>query len=65
MIITWRNLRKVRRTQHLSQDTVINILDKKAEICDQDNIAEKIEEFYTELIDRQQSQVIPKKVKSR
>jgi len=55
----------VRRTQHLSQDTVINILDKKAEICDQDNIAERIEEFYTELIDRQQSQVIPKKVRSR
>ncbi|MBA1447089.1 MAG: hypothetical protein FE835_19845 [Gammaproteobacteria bacterium] len=65
-IITSKSLRKVRRTQTLGQDRLITLLDKQGrEIHDQDKIIERIEEFYTELYDSEQSTIIhtdPKEV---
>ena len=57
-------MRKVRRTRKLGQDRVITLLDKQGrEIPDQNKIMEKIEEFYTELINSEQSTIINKILK--
>ena len=61
-----KSLRKVRRTQKLGQDKMITFLDKEErKIHYQDKIIERIEEFYTELYDSEQSTTIhsdPKEV---
>ena len=61
-----KSLKKVRRTQKLDQDRLITLLDKQGgEIHDQDKIIERIETFYTELYDSEQSTTIhtyPKEV---
>ena len=58
-IIASKNLKKVRRTQKIGQDRLITFLDKQGrEIHDQDKIIERIEEFYTELYDSEQSTII-------
>ena len=52
-------LRNVRRTQKLGQDRLIILLDKKGTVIhDQDKIIERIEKFYTELNDSEQSTII-------
>ena len=65
-IMASRSLKKVRRTQMLGRDRLITLLDKQGrEIRDQDKIIERIEEFYTELYDSEQSTIIhtdPKEV---
>ena len=54
-----KNLKKVRRTQKLGQDILTTLLDKQRRgIHDQDKIIERIEEFYTELYDTEQSTLI-------
>ena len=54
-----KGLSKVRRTQKLGQDRLITLLNKQGgEIHDQDKIIERIEEFYTELYDREQTTII-------
>ena len=54
-----KGLRKIRRTQKLSQDRLVTLIDKQGkEIHDQDKIIERIEEFYTELYDSEQSTII-------
>ena len=54
-----KSLRKVRRTQKLGLDRLNTLLDKHCrQIHDQDKITERIEEFYTELYDREQSTII-------
>ena len=54
-----KNLRKVRRTQTLDQDRLITLLNKQGrEIHDQDKITERIEEFYIELYNSEQSNTI-------
>ena len=61
-----KSLKKVRRTQMLGPDRLITLLDKQGrEIRDQDKIIERIEEFFTELYDIEQSNIIhtdPKEV---
>ena len=53
------NLSKVRRTQKLGEDGLIALLDKQGrEIHDQNEIIERIEEFYAEQYDREQSTII-------
>ena len=55
-IMASKSLKIVRRTQKLGQDRLITHLDKQGrEIHDQDKIIERIEEFYTELYDSEQS----------
>ena len=55
-----KSLRKIRRTQKLSQDRLITNLDKQGkEIHHQDKIIEAIDECYTELYDSEQSTIIP------
>ena len=55
-IMESKSLKKVRRTQKLGQDRLITHLDKQGrEIHDQDKTIERIEEFYTELYDSEQS----------
>ena len=50
---------KVRRTQKLGQNILTTLLDKQGRgIHDQDKIMERIEEFYTELYDTEQSTLI-------
>ena len=54
-----KSLKKVRRTQKLGQDRLITLMDKQGrEIHHQDTIIERIEQFYTELYDSQQSTII-------
>ena len=57
---------KVRRSQKVGQDRLISLLDKHGiEIYDQDKIKQRIEEYYTELYDSEQSTIIhigPKEV---
>ena len=54
-----KSLGKVRKTQKLGQDRLITLLDKQGrEIHDQDKIIERIEEFYAELHDSEQSTLI-------
>ena len=44
-----KSLKKVRKTQKLSQDRLVTLLDKQGrEIHDRDKIIERIVEFYTE-----------------
>ena len=61
-----KNLKKDRRTQKLGKDRLITFLDNQGrEIRDQDKIIERIDEFYTELYDSEQSTIIhtdPKEV---
>ena len=58
-IMASKSLRKVRRTQTLGKDRLITLIDKQGrEIHHQDKIMERIEEFYTELYDSEQSTVI-------
>ena len=58
-IMTSKSRRKVRRTQKLGQDRLITLREKQGkEIHDQDKIIERIEEFYTELYDSEQSTII-------
>jgi len=53
------SLKIIRRTQKLGQDRLITLLGKQSrEIHDQDKIIERIEEFYTELYDSEQSTII-------
>ena len=59
IIMASKSLKKVQRTQMLGQDRLITLLDK------QGNIIERIEEFYTEPYDSEQSSLIytdPKEV---
>ena len=57
-IMTSKSLTKIRRTQKLDQDRLITLLDKQGrEIHDQDNFVQRIEEFYTELYDSEQSTI--------
>ena len=54
-----RDLNKVRRTHILGQNRLITLLDNQGrEIQDQDKILERIEEFYTELYDSDQTVTI-------
>ena len=54
-----KSLKKVRRTQKLGQDRLVTLLDKQGrEIRDQDKTIKRIEEFYTELYDSEQSTII-------
>ena len=56
-----KSLKKVRRTQKLDQDRLITLLHGQIgyrEIHDQHKIIERIEEFYTELCDSEQSTII-------
>ena len=54
-----KSLNKVRRTNFLGQNRLITILDNEGrEIQDQDKILERIEEFYTELYDSDQTVTI-------
>ena len=58
-VMASKSLRKVRRTQMLGQDRLIAFLDNQGrEIHDQDKIIERIKEFYTELYDSEQSNII-------
>ena len=61
-----KSLKKVRRMQKLGRDRLITLMDKQGRgIHDQDTIIERIEKFYTELFDSEQSTVFytePKKV---
>jgi len=55
-IMASKSLKKIQRTQKLGQNKLITILQKQGrEIHDQDKIIERIEEFYTELYDSEQS----------
>ena len=67
-IKTPKSLNKVRRTHTLGQNRLITLLDNQGrEIQDQDKILERIEEFYTELYDSDQTVTIrtdPRKVLS-
>ena len=57
--MTSKSLRKVRRTQKLGLDKLITLIDKQGrEIHDQDKIIERIDEFYTELYDSEQSTMV-------
>ena len=59
-IMASKTPRKVRGTPKLGKDRVIALLDKQGrEIHDQDKLIERIEEFYTELYDSEQSATIP------
>ena len=52
-------MNKVRRTHILGQNRLITLLDNQGrEIQDQDNILERIEEFYTKLYDSDQTVTI-------
>ena len=54
-----KNLKKVRRTQTLGQDRLITLPDKQGrKIHDQDKIIERIEEFYTDLYNSEQSTIL-------
>ena len=54
-----KSLRKVQSTQKLDQDRLITLLDKQGrEIHDLDKTTERIEEFYPELNDSEQSTII-------
>ena len=54
-----KSLRKVRRTQKLVLDRLVTLLDKQGrETHDQDKMIERIEEFYTEVCDNEQSTVV-------
>ena len=58
-IETSQSLNKVRRTHILGQNRLITVLDNQdREIQDQDKILERIEEFYTELYDSDQTVTI-------
>ena len=58
-IMTQKSLKKVRRTQKLGQDRLITLLDKQdREIHDRNKVIGRIEEFYTELYDSEQSTII-------
>ena len=58
-IMASKSLKKVRRPQTLDQDRLITLLDRQGrEIHDQDKIIERIEKFYTELYDSEQSTII-------
>ena len=61
-----KNLRKVLRTQKLGQDRLITLLGKQCtEINDKDKFIERIQKFYVELNDSEQSAIIhinPKEV---
>ena len=61
-----KGLKKVRRAQKLGQHRLNTLMDRQGrEIHDQDKIIERIEEFYTQLHDSEQSTVIhtdPKEV---
>ena len=58
-IMASKSLKKVRRTQKLGQDRLITLLDMHGrEIHDQDKIIERIEDFYTEIYDNEQSTII-------
>ena len=65
-IMASKSIRKVRRTQRLDQDGLVTLLDKQGrEIHDQSKIIERIEEFYSELYNNEQSTIIhtgPKEV---
>ena len=57
--MTSNSLKKVRKTQKLSQDRLFTLLDKQGrESHDQYKIIERIEEFYTEVYDSEQSTII-------
>ena len=54
-----KRLKKVRRTHSLGKNRMITLLDKqRKEIQEQDNIMERIEEFYSELYDSDQAVTI-------
>ena len=58
-IVTSKSLKKVRRTQKLGQDRLIKLRDKQGrEIHDQDQIIERIEEFYNEQYDCEQRAIM-------
>ena len=63
-----KSLKKVRSMQTLSQNRLMTLLDKQSTIIhDQDKIIERIDEFYSELYDSEQSTIFhtdPKKVPS-
>ena len=57
--MTSKSLGNVRRTQKLGQYRLITLVDKQdREAHDQDKIIERIEEFYTELYNSEQSTII-------
>ena len=58
-IMVSESLKKVRRTQKLGQDRLITFLNKEGRgIHDQNKIIERIEDFYTELYESEQSTLI-------
>ena len=58
-ILRQPKLEKVRRTHSLAKNRMITLLDKQGkEIQEQDNIMERIEEFYSELYDSDQTVTI-------
>ena len=49
-VMSSKSLKKVHRTQKLGQNRLVTLTDEEGrEIHDQDNIIERIEDFYTEL----------------